>query len=246
MDRFGFGVINPFKNYVNPYFSTMGNANLSPQINHDMELFYSYKKVFVFGVSYTKTVGVIAPVLIPMGTNQIISTYENLPGANLFYMYANVPYRFFKWWSVNFSGGYGFYNYNTTEKQTLTSNKTWSYLGQLDFSFNFNNNFMIELSTFSRGPYASGINQTKGVSVINVGAKKSFSNNKFVLSANVSDVFNSNSTKQTTNYKGVFIDAKNKVESRFITVGLNYSFGGKKEKTIHLKNDKVEEYEKRM
>ncbi|WP_443939442.1 outer membrane beta-barrel protein [Pedobacter sp. MW01-1-1] len=247
IDRFGFNVVNPFKNFINPYFSTSGNLDILPQIKHDMEFAYTYKQAFNFGVSYTQTKNVIAPVYLQNDfDNGIYSTYNNLPKAELFYLYANVPYKIAKWWSFNLSGGFGFYKFNTAVDTQITINKTWSYLTQLDNYFEFKNNWKFELIYKSRGPYASGIYKEKGFNIINIGVRKGFSDNKYVISANLTDLLNSNVTRRTTDYLGMVITAREKVESRYATLGFTWNFGSKKKKSSKNKAKNFDDLEKRI
>lgn len=246
LDRFGFNVVNPFKNYINPFFSSVGNPEIKPQINHDMEISYTYKQAFVFGISYTKTLDVISPINISDAENKVISTFDNLPSSELFYLYANIPYRFTPWWSANFSGGYGFYKYNTISSNELMSNNTWSYLAQLETYFKLKRGLSIEISAFSRGAYASGIYKTRAVSTASIGVKKTFMDGRLILSAGVTDVFNTNINNKSMNYRGVIMDSRSKAETRFGTFGLTWNFGSKKKKEQNLKDDRINSFEKRI
>ncbi|WP_312362693.1 outer membrane beta-barrel family protein [Sphingobacterium sp.] len=246
LDKFGFQIVNPFKNYVNPYFTSVGNVNIEPQVNHDMELTYTYRGSFVFGVSFTRTNDVISPVYLPSENSGLISTYDNLPNADLFYGFANFPYQIAKWWDLNFSGGYGFYKFNALDISGIASNKSWSYLAQLESHLDLGHSWDFEISAFSRGPYSSGIYRTKGISTVSIGFKKAILKNKLILSANATDIFNSKINTQTMDYRGLVMYTRNKPESRFYTIGAVYNFGSKKYRKKMPQDDRVKEFEKRM
>ncbi len=246
LDKFGFQIVNPFKNYINPYFTSLGNINIKPQVNHDMELTYTYRQSLVLGISFTRTNDVISPVYLPIENSGLISTYDNLPNSDLFYGFVNFPYQITKWWDLNFSGGYGFYKFNALDISGIASNKSWSYLAQLESYLDLGHSWSLEISAFSRGAYSSGIYLTKGISTVSVGLKKAILKNKLIISANVADIFNSKINTQTMDYRGLNMYTRNKPESRFYTIGAIYNFGSKKFRKKMPQDDRVKDFEKRM
>jgi len=197
-------------------------------------------------MSYTITTDVISSVNLPNGEGRTKATFENLPSAELFYLFANIPYDFTKWWSINFSGGYGFFKFNPYKDELRPfSNETWSYLIQLESYFELRNAVSIDMNIAARGPYASGIYRTEGVASLGLGIRKGLWKDKASINFSVTDIFDSIREKQTMNYRGVWMSANNKNKKRFLSLGFSYKFGSKKTKYFERKEN-LKEIESRM
>jgi len=113
IQRFGFNIVNPFIIYQSQYAYYQGNSNIQPEIDHNLEVSYSYKQSLVFGSSYTHGINALAPVYLKGTDKQVISTFDNLKSSDLFYVYVDFTRPITAWWNIYISGGTGFLKYNT-------------------------------------------------------------------------------------------------------------------------------------
>ena len=246
IQRFGFDVVNPFIRYQSEYAYFQGNSNIRPQINHGFDLTYTYRQTLTFGASETHSIDPLGPLFTKNG-NTTISTYTNFKSSDFFYIYAAWNKEFFKLWTINLVGGTGFYKYNTsTDGYISTSgNDAWAYLIQNNNSFKFKNNWSAQLNMVYQSPLAMGIYKMKGYFNSNFGISKQLLDNKMTLKLVVSDIFNTMKSSYSVDYNNVILNQNRKRETRFLTIGLTYKFGGSSAKPKRS-NDTFDDLEKRM
>lgn len=246
IDRFGLNIVNPFVIYQNQYSLSQGNPGILPQINNNFEFTYTLKRAFVLGASYTHTTDPLVPVYIKGPDNIVISTYNNLKAADLFYVYYDLTFPITKWWTTDLSGGTGFYKYNTSSSLFKGNNSTWSYLLQTENTFNFGNGWAAELNVLDRGPYASGIYKLQTILTTSTGVSKNLAHNKANIKLALLDIFNTERQKVNINYQDLVINQNNKTETRFLNLSLTYKFGNTKVKSNSKGPSKTDETEHRL
>jgi hypothetical protein len=228
IDRFGLNIVNPFLIYQSQFAYSQGNPNIQPQINHNLELTYTYKKTFVFGSSYTRTVDPLAPVFVKGENNSIISTFNNLKAADLFYVYFDLSFPIFKFWKTDLTGGTGFLKYNTSSSLYIGNNSTWSYLMQAENIFSLGDGWNVELNVLQRGPYASGTYKIKSIFSSSTGISKDFYHNRAAFKLALLDIFNTDKQRISIQYQDVILGQINKAETRYLNFTCSYKFGNNK------------------
>ena len=246
IQRFGFDVVNPFIKYQSEYAYFQGNPNIRPQINHSVDFSYTYRQTLTLGASETHSIDPLGPLYTKNG-NTTISTYTNFKSSDFFYIYAAWNKEFFKKWTVNLVGGTGFYRFDTSTDNYLSTNRnnSWAYLIQNNNSFKFKNNWTAQLNMVYQSPLAMGIYKMRGYFNSNFGISKQLLDNKMTLKLAVSDIFNTMKMSYSVDYNNVVLEQSRKKESRFVTVGLTYKFGGGTAKAKQ-NNQTFEDLEKRM
>lgn len=246
IQRFGFDVVNPFIRYQSEYAYFQGNPNIRPQINHSFDLTYTYRQTLTIGASETHSIDPLGPLFIKNG-NTTVNTYTNYKSSDFFYIYASWYKEFFKIWTVNLVGGAGFYKYNTSTDDYISANKnnSWAYLMQSNNNFKLKNNWSVQLYMVYQSALASGIFKQKGYFNSNIGISKQLLNNKMSLKLTVSDILNTMKSRYSIDYNDVLINQTRKKESRFLTIGLAYKFGGSSSKPKQS-NEAFDDLEKRM
>lgn len=246
IQRFGFDVVNPFIKYQSEYAYFKGNPNIRPQINHSIDFSYTYRQTLSLGASETHSLDPLGPLYTKSGSTTI-STYTNFKSSDFFYIYASWNKEFFKKWTVNLVGGTGFYRFDTSTDnyESVNRNNSWAYLIQNNNSFKFKNNWTAQLNMVYQSPLAMGIYKMKGYFNSNFGISKQLLDNKMTLKLTVSDIFNTMKMRYSVDYNNVILEQSRKKESRFVTVGLTYKFGGGTAKAKQT-NQTFEDLEKRM
>ncbi|WP_419802296.1 outer membrane beta-barrel protein [Mucilaginibacter sp.] len=229
IQRFGFNIVNPFVIYQSQYAYYQGNSNIQPEIDHNLEVSYSYKQSLVFGSSYTHGTNALAPVYLKGNDKQVISTFDNLRSSDLFYVYADFTHPVTAWWNIYISGGTGFLKYNTATSSLSgqNNNASWSYLFQTENTFKFNNNWAAELNANYRGPYTSGIYKAARNFTTGTGISKGIFKNRANIKLAVQDIFNTDKQDQKINYQGVMMNVVNKAETRFFNMAISWKFGNR-------------------
>lgn len=233
IQRFGFNLINPFILYQSQYAYYQGNAKIQPELDHNLEVSYSYKRSLVFGASFTHGINALAPVYLKGDNNSVISTFANLKSSNLFYIYLDFTRPLTDWWSLYLSGGTGFLKYNTATS-ALTgprNNASWTYLIQTENTFKFGDNWTGELNGNYRGPYTSGIYKAALNFTAGAGISKVLFNKRATLKLAVQDIFNTDKQGLKINYQGVIMKVTNKAETQFLNASISWKIGKKNSKT---------------
>lgn len=246
IQRFGFDVVNPFIRYQSEYAYSQGNPNIRPQINHGFDFTYTYRQTLTFGASETHSIDPLGPLFTKNG-NTTISTYTNFKSSDFFYIYASWNKEFFKMWTMNLVGGTGFYKYNTSTDDYISTNgnDAWAYLIQNNNSLKFKNNWAAQFNMVYQSPLAMGIYKMKGYFNSNFGISKQLLENKMTLKLAVSDIFNTMKIRYTVDYNNVILNQERKRETRFLTLGLTYKFGGGASKPKRS-TETFDDLEKRM
>jgi hypothetical protein len=246
IDRFGLSVVNPFLIYQNQYAYSQGNPTIRPQINNNYEFTYTFKKAFILGTSYTHTVNAVVPVYLKGNNDIVISTFDNLKYADLFYVYYDLTFPITKWWTTDMSGGTGFLKYNTSSSAYSGKNATWSYLLQTENTFHFGKGWNAEFNVLDRGPYASGIYKLETIFTTSTGVSKSFANNNASIKLSFLDIFNTEKQKIHIDYKDLILNQDNKTETQFVNLTFTYKFGNKNLKSKPANQPKTADTERRL
>jgi iron complex outermembrane receptor protein len=119
---------------------------------------------------------------------------------------------------------------------TLPGNTTLND-GQLAYQFKATNTFVItktfkaEISTDYQSPLTYGLLKIKAQYSTDAGLSKSFANKKANLKFSVSDIFNTDKNRISSNYTNQTLQLTQKNESRIARLTFTYNFGNSKIKT---------------
>jgi hypothetical protein len=246
IERFGFGVVNPFIFYVSPYEYSKGNPNIKPEISHSLKLTYTYKSMIDFSVNYTRANQALAPVYFRNG-DVLISSQDNLSNSNTFYFSNDFYYTIKGFWDISLSNMAGFIQFNQiVDGKNILNNGTWVYQGSLSNSFNMGKGWSSELFATFLSPFSQGIYKTKSLFELDFGLSKSLLNNKANIRLSANDIFNSYSNRYTVNYQGVDAYFKEKDETRIFSLSFTYKFGNSKVKRSTSRQLNSDEIRSRM
>lgn len=246
IQRFGFDVVNPFIRYQSDFSYHKGNPNIRPQIEHSINLTYTYRQTLTLGVSETHTTDALGPLYIRDG-NTTVSTYTNFKSSDFYYAYASWVKKFFNIWMVNLVAGVGGYKYNTTtdEYQSEKANNTWAYQIQNANQFSFKKGWSADFNMIYQSDIAFGIFRQKGYFTSNIGVAKQILGSKANVKLSISDIFNTTKINREVDYNSVHLNQKIKQETRFISLAFTYKFGEGISKSKN-KDKTLNEIEERM
>ena len=228
LDRPGYGQLNPFRYFIDPYNYYEGNPNLNPQYSQVFELSYNFKRMYSIAINLNHTEDAMTSI-----ANQIDSTHttyirtENLDTHDNIGVTLNIPVQPASWWE--------------SSNQITVYNNEYSGIssvGELDkrmttFSFNSYNNFMLkggwnfELSGYFNSRALYGTMVADPIGSVSAGFSKRFWKDRFQLRVNINDIFHTDITTSIIKYQNIDVDFKRVYDSQFIRLHLSYNFGKK-------------------
>jgi hypothetical protein len=247
--RYGFDFVNPFIVYQSQYSYSQGNPALKPQINHTIDFSWSYKNRLNTTLTYLHGVGALAPIYKQIaGTNQLISSYDNLAGTDVVSLNISLTKSIKKWTTVNSLGGFNIrYNFDKTTGTTANNSVAASIYASSYNTIALPKNFTAEITLAYRSPVASGIFKTGVYFTNNMGIAKQLARGDATVRLNVSDIFNTQKTiNKVAGYQNVNGEFVSKPESRFVNVSFSWRFGKKIVKASRNRRTGIEEERGRM
>ncbi|MDV6169903.1 outer membrane beta-barrel family protein [Flavobacterium sp. DG1-102-2] len=251
VDRPSLDQTKPIREFATPLVTSLGNPELKPQFTNSVE--FNYTKMFGQGSSITGGVfyrlinDEISRVLYPNesteNTQDQIMSYANFNHNNAFGFEVSANYKILKWWdiqpAIDFSSisQKGVVNIEQTDGSFITEVKSITanaFNARLNSNFKVNNRFSLNLFGFYRGAVNGVQNDSRDMYKIDSGARYTLLDNKMTLSVRFSDMF------KTMRYG---FDSRNpfpqegefRWESRTVYVGINYMFGGGKNRAMQRK-----------
>ncbi|MGL2994817.1 TonB-dependent receptor domain-containing protein [Flavobacterium sp. TSSA_36] len=251
VDRPSIDQTKPIREFATPLVTSFGNPELRPQFTNSIEV--NYTKVLTKG-SITAGVFVrsindqISRILYPdendpSGQRQIL-TYTNFDNNTASGFEVSANYKITKWWdiqpAIDFSSikqqGVVFqFDPTTNTSKPLERNVTVSaFNGRLNSNFKANKRLSFLLFGFYRGSVDGLQNNSKEMYKIDSGARYTLLDNKMNISVRFNDMFNTMRYAFDAEYPypqtGEFT-----WESQTVYLGVTYSFGGGKNKSLQRK-----------
>lgn len=251
VDRPSNGQINPIREWRTVNMESKGNPALDPQFTNSFEV--NYTKTMKIGsitsaVFYRMIDDEISRVIYndPNDTNFYIMSFDNFKDNNQIGAEVNANLKLTKWWSANASADVYFKTVRGTVANLDTGIMENGEVDVTTFNSRLNNTFTatkklkINLFGMYRGRDLSLQFEREAMYKMDFGANYSILKGKGTLSARLNDVFNTMhyGFNGSIPYKSV---GEFHWESRTFYVGLNYNFGGGKNKELQRKQrDKQE------
>jgi len=253
VDRPSLEQTKPVREFSTPLVTSLGNQYLEPQFTNSVEV--NYTKMFGKGSSITGGVFYrlidheISRTLYPdettVNTEDQIMSYANFNHNNAFGFEVSANYKITKWWdiqpAIDFSrisqkGSVSVLQPGTIDdyEPELKQVNASAFNARLNSNFKVNPRLSFLLFGFYRGPVNGIQNNSKEMYKIDSGARYSLLDNKMSLSVRFNDMFKTmrygfdalNPYPQTGQFRW---------ESRTVYFGLNYMFGGGKNRALARK-----------
>lgn len=253
VDRPSLEQTKPVREFSTPLVTSLGNQFLTPQFTNSIEV--NYTRMFGKGSSVTGGIyyrminDEISRVLYPdentENTQDQIMSYANFNRNNAYGFDISANYKINSWWdiqpAVDFSSirQRGIISvlvpgtadeYEPTQTQITAS----AFNARLNSNFKFNKRLSFLLFGFYRGPVDGVQNDSKEMYKIDSGARYTLLDNKMTLSLRFNDMFKTQrygfSSLNPYPQAGEF-----RWESRTVYFGLNYMFGGGKNRAMARK-----------
>lgn len=253
VDRPSLEQTKPIREFSTPLVTSLGNSELEPQFTNSVEV--NYTKMFAksssitAGVFYRIIDNEISRTLYndesTENPNDLIMSYANFDNNTAFGFELSANYKITKWWdiqpaidysSINQKGLVSVLRTGTTDTFDFVTKEVEvsAFNARLNSNFKATKRLSFLLFGFYRGGVDAIQNNSQEMYKIDSGARYSLLNDKMSISVRFNDMFD------TMKYA---FDAKNPYpsqgqftwESHSVYVGLNYRFGGGKNRALARK-----------
>lgn len=230
INRPDFGILNPFRSYINSNSYSEGNPFLQPSFSDKFDFSYIYKGKFRTNLFYNITTDGYGVVF----TSDAVTKTQIISRQNYFKEYY---YGIGETYTASIANWWDSQNtvYLLNSKNTFINNINATPRNSAQLYFNTSNTFSLSEATkiqvdymysssYKRGLYGFG-----NLSRLNIGMKQSMLKDKMQLTLLVNDIFN---TAYLKNYASI-VNGIEQVynennSSRFFRLSLTYSFGNSK------------------
>lgn len=251
VDRPNLNQTKPIREFATPTATGMGNPELDPQFTNSVELNYTKvleKGTITAGVFYRNIQDEINRTFYAdeqtENPNDFIMSYENFDDNSAFGFEVSANYKPTKWWdlqpAIDFSSISQKGLIQVADPVTNTSSFKTVEIDANAFNARINNNFKVTkkltltLFGFYRGAVDGVQNDSKEMYKIDSGARYSMLENRLSFSLRFNDMFNTMRYGFTSTNpfpaSGEFT-----WESRTVYFGVNYMFGGGKNRAMQRK-----------
>ncbi|HTH83029.1 MAG TPA: outer membrane beta-barrel family protein [Mucilaginibacter sp.] len=240
IDRPGYGNLNPFVYYLDPYTYSKGNAFLKPQYTNNFELDYTYNKTISVTLGYSRTTDVITELILTQG-NVSFQTNDNLQVQNSYNINIYSPYTIANWWTgnFNFNGFYLGFKSNGIEGGNVDNGKA-AFVFRTTQNFLFGK-FKAELTGNYNSSLKYGIYNIYPRYGIDAAVSRSFANKKFNVKLGLDDIFNTRRNDISSYELNNNFTIKQKSDTRLLRLNLTYNFGNSKIKKREHRSGAEEE-----
>lgn len=251
VDRPNLQQTKPIREFATPTVTGMGNPELDPQFTNSVELNYTRvltKGTITAGIFYRNIQDEINRTFYSdeqtPNPNDFIMSYENFDDNSSYGFEVSANYKLAKWWdfqpAIDFSSISQKGLIQMTDPVTgntsfeINEVETNAFNGRVNNNFKVNKHLTLTLFGFYRGPFDGVQNHMKEMYKIDSGARYSMLENRLSFSLRFNDMFNTmRAAFESTN--PFVANGRFTWESRTVYFGVNYMFGGGKNRALQRK-----------
>jgi hypothetical protein len=225
IQRPGYGSLNPFRLYRDPYTYVEGNPFLRPQYAHAFSVTQTFRKNYTLVLSYQLNKDFMAelPRLIVDSATTIYYT-GNVDGNYSYGATAIAPVRISKKWDLQNTVVLSYMsNRIMVDNQPILNNQLYYSVQSLS-TIQLPKSFVLEINLLYQGPAAYGLYQIAPRHRTDIGVKKSFWNKKMDISLNAVDIFKGQRLRFETDINENSNDFDQYLRNRYIGLTLRYNF----------------------
>ncbi|MFK7935737.1 MAG: TonB-dependent receptor [Saprospiraceae bacterium] len=236
INRPEYNILNPFTEQLSELSYKRGNPFLQPEIVNNVELGYTYASRFNFKLAYSYTTDQITRLVVPntdIDSRSASLTWENLAEQHLYSFNATLPFKVTDWWNamINFNASY-INNQADFGGEATVDIQAFAYGFYQQQTFTLPQGLKFEISGWYNGPGVwGGVFESDPNWSLNFGLQRKFLKNKLNARLAVNDVFFQAPWSGTSNFNGLFMQARGTWDSRFVSLSLGYNFGNRKVKS---------------
>ena len=249
INRPDYNVLNPFRIQLSELSFSKGNARLNPEIVNNLELGYTYRYMYNFKLSYSRTTDQITRLIGPddIDPRAGFISWANLTTQTLYNLNISTPFTVNKWWSLyaNASAGYVNNQANYGDEGVVNVQAfTYNFFQQSTFSLP--KKWKAEISGWYSGPGVwGGVFRYDPSYSINIGLQRKFLDDKLNFKITANDITYQSGWSGVSKFNGLVGTGRGNYDSRRVTISLSYNFGNNSIKSRKRKTG-IESEKKRL
>lgn len=230
ISRPGFGILNPFRSYLNSNSYSEGNPFLQPSFSDNFDFTHVYKGMFRTNIFVNITNDGFGPVFTSDAqTNTLVISRQNYYREHYYGIGESFSTNITAWWQSQHAAYWlGSKNRLTSRIDAKPQNGAQIYLSTNN-TFSLGKSSKLQVDYLYASKTKRGLYETGYMSGLSIAFKQNLFKNNIQLSLLVNDVFN---TAYLKNYTSVVNGIKQVYDennsSRFFRLSLTYSFGNNK------------------
>ncbi|WP_254560687.1 outer membrane beta-barrel family protein [Dyadobacter diqingensis] len=230
INRPGFGILNPFRSYLNSNSYSEGNPFLQPSFSDNFDFTHVYKGMFRTNIFVNITNDGFGPVFTSDAqTNTLVISRQNYYKEHYYGIGESFSTNITAWWQSQHAAYWlGSKSRFTSQIDAKPQNGAQIYLSTNN-TFSLGKSSKLQVDYLYASKTKRGLYETGYMSGLNIAFKQNLFKNNIQLSLLVNDVFN---TAYLKNYTSVVNGIKQVYDennsSRFFRLSLTYSFGNNK------------------
>lgn len=227
LNRPGFGLLNPFRSYINSTSYSEGNPFLQPSFVDNLEAGYTYKSALRTTAFLNRTLNGFGPVFTPNpATNTLVISRQNYfreYSYGLGQSYAASPTA---WWQTQTQIYVLSANSRFSREIQAAPRNTAQFYASTSNSFTVSKSTRLQVDYTYNSPFARGLYSMGYTSGLNLSCRQSLFHNRVQMTVLLNDAFNTASLKEyTSTVNGIRQVYGENNSSRFVRLSLTYDFG---------------------
>ena len=188
ISRPSFWALSPNETKISEYMIQRGNPNLKPSYDNSLSVtgVLKYKYSITLGMSIKENAIQQSTLIDTNNPEVLILQHINYPTLNNFYLSANLPFQFTKWWSANFNLMGMYLGQRIYPDEPVRRNFMGFANGQM--SFTLPKNFFIELSGRYMHGMVAGNTRMSDMGNMDIKLKKRMCDNKLTITVGVNNI----------------------------------------------------------
>ncbi|MGC4234815.1 MAG: outer membrane beta-barrel protein [Niabella sp.] len=241
INRPAYTELNPVRWYTDLYFYWSGNPELLPELAWIYALNYSLKKKYIFTIAYNNSIHYINRRLDIDDDGVIKTQSDNFGNRHRFDLTVSAPARLWNFWDIQLFTGVNYTSYPISLLSGERRASLWAVTVSLQQDISLPNDFKINIASYFFSSELRGIYITRPAGFVNSGIKKSLLKKKLEAQLTLSDVFNTNRYRASSQTNITNYYYNDKPYSRIIGLSLKYHLGGE---LIKSNDKRIEEQER--
>ena len=246
IDRPAYRDLNPFELRVDDYTYKKGNTQLRPQFTNSIGLTYLWNRKLTATINYSHVKDVFTLLTDTIDISKAFFTKINLASQDIGSLTVSYPLQYKNYSAfINTNTYYTLYQANFGPGRLVHSN-VFAFSANVAQSVRFGKGWTGQLSAFYASPsIIQGTFRSRAIGSIDAGVQKAIFKNRGMITASVSDIFNTMHNLATSHFAGQKFVNKSGEESRQFRLNFMYRFGNSKVKAAHQRKVGIEEESRR-
>jgi hypothetical protein len=244
IDRPSYQTLNPARSFVDPYFFSVGNPYLKPQLTHSLELKHAYQnKIFTsFGASFTDDLIFFSNR--PVNETVLDRFPENFGESQAYNLTLSFPVQVSEGWTMQMSllGVYSRFQYEYLGRR----DRVEQFSGRLNGSgaFILGKGWTAEINGWINTPETVALRHFDWKGTLDAGVQKTFSP-RLKARLSIQDIFHTNRSLAVLDNPELKSTTTIRTDSRVALLNLSWSFGNQKLKAARQRKTGSDEEIKR-